>query len=411
VRETNTVNVLTSKGVKLGEGRLKQALDYPKFKGPVRLLVLDTGYLVVRDLFDGAADLGWEVFSVPMKSKGEADSAFLADLLKALVHHRPDFIITMNHLGFDEKGILVGILADYKIPTASWFVDHPMPILGPAGINSSPFIQVFSFERTSLVWLSAHGYEDPVYLPTGANRRHFHPAMIDRELRETLSCSLSFAGNSWWTKARCEPEPSIRKAAEKAARRFRIDKHASLDGLESMLVRSFSGAPRDRYAVAQVLLAEASMQRRRDFARALNPLGIRIFGDPYWDKMAPGIDLVPFVDNERGLPALFSACSINANITAVQMPTAVNQRVWDVPAAGGFLLTDDQEDALMHFEENKEIAVYRTFEEAADKASYYLSNDRERAAFSACALDKIDKFHCLTHRLKVVGDKMKRRFG
>jgi spore maturation protein CgeB len=366
---------------------------------------------VVRDLFDGAADLGWEVFSVPMKAKGAADSAFLADLLKALVQYRPDFIITINHLGFDEKGILAGVLADYRIPTASWFVDHPMPILGPAGSNTSPFIQVFSFERTSLSWLSAHGYEDPLYLPTGANRRHFHPARIDQALRATLSCSLSFAGNSWWTKARCEPEPSIRKAAEKAARGFRIEKRSSLDGLESTLVSSFQGAPRDRYAVAQVLLAEASMQRRRDFARALKPVGLRIFGDPFWEKMAPGIDLAPFVDHELGLPALFSACSINANITAVQMPTAVNQRVWDVPAAGGFLLTDDQEDALMHFEENKEIAVYRSFEEAADKARYYLANDHQREAASVACLAKIDSFHCLTHRLKVVGDKMKRRFG
>ncbi len=395
----------------MADDRLRQALGYAKFKGKLRMTAFDTGYLVVSDLLDGAADLGWEVLSIPMKSKGAAESDFLAKLLMSLVQFRPDFLITINHLGFDEKGVLAGILADYKIPTASWFVDHPMPILGPAGINTSPFMQVFSFERTSLSWLAAHGYEDPVYLPTGANRRHFHPEKIDAKLRADLACNASFAGNSWWTKARTEPLPAIRKAAARAARMVRIVKGAPIDAFESQLIKSLNGPLRERYAAVQVMLAEASMQRRRDFARALLPVGIRIFGDPYWEKMAPGIDRVPFVDNARGLPALFSGCAVNANVTAVQMPTAVNQRVWDVPAAGGFLLTDDQEDVLFHFEENREVVVYRTFEEAADKARYYLANDKERLAVAERALDKVDRCHCLTHRLQTVAETMRRRYG
>lgn len=40
------------------------------------------------------------------------------------------------------------------------------------------------------------------------------------------------------------------------------------------------------------------------------------------------------------------------NNPAAQMPTALNQRVWDVPGVCGFLITDAQEDALEFFEED-----------------------------------------------------------
>ena len=391
--------------------RLRMALGYRKFAGPVRLLVLDTGYLVVNDLVDGAEDLGWSVAKVPMKSKGAAQNDSLAALLKAFVQHRPDFILTVNHLGFDADGVLVGVLKEYGIPVASWFVDHPLPILGGARKNAADNVQIFCFERTAIDWLTAEGYRDPVYLPTGANRRYFHPDNIDQALKAKLAHPLTFAGNSWWTKARVEPEKTVIKAARKLAKKRQIDRRIMTGGFEQLLQKTLPGNPRRQSAAAQVMLAEASLKRRQAFAKALMAAGIRIHGDPYWQEMVPGIQLAPFVDNQKGLPALFAASDINANVTAVQMPTAVNQRVWDVPAAGGFLLTDDQEDAKVHFEEDREVVLYDSFEMAVDKAKYYLAHETERNAISGRAFEKVEKAHSLTQRMGVVGERMRRRFG
>lgn len=395
----------------MGETNLKAALGYKKFTGQTRILVFDTGYLVVGDLFEGAEDLGWAVLKIPTQAEGVAGGEFVGRLLKSILFHKPDFLVTVNHLGFDEQGTLSALLAEYKIPVASWFVDHPMPILGPVGENTSAFLQVFSFERTSLPWLAEHRYDDPVFLPTGANRRHFHPDNVDISLKETLSCSVSFAGNSWWTKARIEPSAKLRKAAEKAGKGLKVNKGVLLNGFEMELAKKLPGSKRERYAAAQILLAEASMQKRRSFARALITVGIRIHGDRAWSMLAPGVDLQPLIDYQKGLPALFAGSAVNANVTAEQMPTAVNQRVWDVPSTGGFLLTDDQEDALEYFKENEEIAVYRSFEEAADKARYYLKNEGERQAVSARALEKVTTHHTVCHRLQNMAAVMQKRFG
>ena len=398
-------------GGSLGDANLKTALGYAKFKGVPRVLVLDAGYLVTADILEGAADLGWSALSIPTKGKGAAKGAFVGDLLKAVLLHRPDFIITVNHLGFDEGGALAELLAEYRIFTASWFVDHPMPVLGPAGNNSSDCVQVFCFERTALAWLSARGYENPKYLPTGANRRRFHPDRIRDDLKQQLACDLSFAGNSWWTKARIEPDKKLRKAAERAAKKIPSNRKSLQNGFESGLRKAVPGTRREQYAAAQVMLAEASMQRRRAFVRALQPVGIRIFGDPNWETMAPGVDLKPFLDNETSLPALFAGCSVNANVTAEQMPTALNQRVWDVPSVGGFLLTDDQADVFDFFEDGTDISVYRSLEEAADKVRYYLAHPKERLAIARRGLEKVSKHHTVTHRLRHMAEVMQQRYG
>ena len=162
---------------------------------------------------------------------------------------------------------------------------------------------------------------------------------------------------------------------------------------------------------SQVLLAEASMKRRRGFARAMAPTGLQIFGDPYWSEMVPGIKLSPAVDYQKGLPALFAGSAVNANVTAEQMPTAVNQRVWDVPGTGAFLLTDAQEDALEFFYEDEEIVVYRRFDEAADKARYYAKESEKRQAIAKRAFEKVEAHHRVTHRLQKMVEVMRRRFG
>ena len=394
---------------------LKKALGYRRFTGQPRTLILDTGYLMVRDVIHAAEDLGWHSTSLPTPREGTGEGEFVGRLLMALATERPDFVVTINHLGFDEVGVLAGLLDRYQIPTASWFVDHPLAVLGGAPGNVTSCCKVFCFERTALPWLARMGYTDPVYLPTASNQRIYHPSVIDRDRAAALSWPLTFVGNSWWIKARQEPAAWVREGV-KALGRIQEVNRSSLDGMEQNLSKvPLSGVeashPRARYAVAAAALAEASMERRGSMARALQPLGLRVHGDPAWEQLVPGIDVRGYLDYERELPALFSSCAVNANVTAEQMPTAVNQRVWDVPGVRSFLLTDAQEDALEFFDEDHEIVVYRDFEEAADKARHYLQHEEARLAIAARAHQKVEQAHRFTHRLRRMAEVMRDSFG
>ncbi len=397
----------------MDDRRLREALGYRRFTDQPRILILDTGYMMVREVIDAAGELGWHAVTLPTPREGNGSGEFIRQLLLALVTHRPDFLVTINHLGFDEQGVLAGMLERFQIPTASWFVDHPLAILGGAQGNVTSCCKVFCFERTALPWLARMGYEDPVYLPTASNHRFYHPDAVDQQRAAELAWPLTFVGNSWWIKARQEPAAWVRRGV-KALRRLHEVNRRTLDGMEQKLGQvPLSGVEGDRarYAVAASALAEASMERRGAMARALMPLGLRVHGDPSWRELAPGLDLGPYLSYERELPALFSACAVNANVTAEQMPTAVNQRVWDVPGVRAFLLTDDQADALEFFREDHEIVVYRDFEEAEDKARYYLEHQQAREAIAARAHEKVERAHRFTHRLRRMEEVMRGAFG
>ena len=392
---------------------LQAALGYRKFTpgAPARVLVMQADYHVVGDVLEGARELGWIVRSMPTASAGRGSSTFLTELLQALVEFKPDFLLSINHLGFDEEGALAELLERFEVPLASWFVDHPLPILGGAEKNARSNCQLFCFERTALPWLASIGFEDPRHLPTGSSVRRFHPSLVLDELRARFAHPLSLVAGSWWHKARVEPSSAVRAAARELFGAHPVDRSFVRDGLEALLAADSGDSRRLVHHAAQAALAEASMNTRREFVRALSGLGLVVHGDEHWRELVPGLRLEPPVDPERELPTLFAASAINLNVTAEQMPTAVNQRVWDVPGVGGFLLTDAQEDVLEHFEDGVDVATYESHGEAREKARYYLAHPEERRRIARAGFEKVEREHRTTHRLRTVEDVLRRRFA
>jgi spore maturation protein CgeB len=394
------------------DARLRQALTYPRFTGTPRILVFDTGYHVVADVVDGAAQLGYAVRTLPTKLRGRGEDRFIADLLTAVVVHRPDFLLTINHTGFDEQGVLAQLLHRYELPLASWFVDHPAPVLGYAPGNITDTCQVFCIERSALAWLSAQGFRDPVYLPSASNSRCFHPDRVDRPLAQSLGTPLCFVGGSWWPKAREEPLPEVQQAAQALLDGASIDKRRVREGVDRLLAAVPAHFdPRRRHDIVLVALAEAAMRERVRFGAALCGEGLRIHGDEHWRRLVPGIDLLPNLDYRRQLPAAFLGSQVNVNITAVQLATGANQRLWDVPGAGGFLLTDAQEDALEFFRDGHDVALYRDLDEARDKARHYLGHPAERQAIAARGFLRVEQAHRYPDRLRRLEGVMRARFG
>lgn len=387
---------------------LKQALGYRRFTGPPRILILDSGYFMIPDLFAAAAALGHAVAGVPTPTRDGADyGPFVGGLLRTLCHHRPDFVLTMNHLGLDADGKLAGLLARYEIPLASWFVDHPAPILGGAADNATPQCQVFCLERTALPWLRAHGFEDPAHLPTAAGHapdgQTPAPAVARSEAERRLSTSLCFIGDSWYRKGFVDPPPHIVAAAERL--RARATSAASL----LALTEADPSGGRGRYQVLGAALAQEACAARVGLARALQPLGLRVHGDARWAELVPGLDLHPPLEALRDAPAAFASAAVNVNRTAPQLLTGLNQRVWDVPAAGGFLLTDAQDELAEHFRAD-EIATYIDEADLVEQARFFLARPEHRAQISARARARVLAEHCCTHRLQHIVQVMRARF-
>jgi len=88
----------------------------------------------------------------------------------------------------------------------------------------------------------------------------------------------------------------------------------------------------------------------------------------------------------------------NSNFYSVE--TGLNLRVFEVLAAGGFLLTDHYEEIAGLFEIGKEIETYASASELKQKIEYYLSHEEERMKIAAAGMKKFYALYTWEQRTK-----------
>lgn len=73
-----------------------------------------------------------------------------------------------------------------------------------------------------------------------------------------------------------------------------------------------------------------------------------------------------------------SSSKITFNMVRAEHGCPYSTKTLEIPACGGFMLTNWSEDQAALFEDGKECVYYNTMEEMIEKAKYYLDNDDER---------------------------------
>jgi spore maturation protein CgeB len=73
-----------------------------------------------------------------------------------------------------------------------------------------------------------------------------------------------------------------------------------------------------------------------------------------------------------------SSSKIAFNMVRAEHGCSYSTKTLEIPACGGFMLTNWSEEQAMLFEDGKECVFYNTMEEMIEKARYYLENDDAR---------------------------------
>jgi spore maturation protein CgeB len=180
-------------------------------------------------------------------------------------------------------------------------------------------------------------------------------------------------------------------------------------GLDQQL---FNGNPSpDRMLDLEALITWwSTMLYRLNLVKTMGPLRPTIVGDPGWASLVDDtvFHLRPPLDYYRELPWFYPVCRINLNATRMQMKTGLNQRVFDVPAGGAFLLTDYREQIEGLFEVGREVVCYRHPEEALDLAGYFLEHETERRRVIERGLARVLSEHTYQRRLARLIDHMQK---
>jgi spore maturation protein CgeB len=401
----------------------RAALIAPRLnRDRLKVLIFDAGYYLTREINAALHRLGHETRLLPMDSGDACGDGAVSRLLTAVAEFQPDLAVTVNHLGLDQEGVLADVLAGVQLPLASWFVDSPLFILREER-RPAKDCAVFVWDADYVQPVKDRGYQRVFFLPLAADERLFKPLNGRPNPLCDWACDVAFVGDSMRRSLserieRLAPPSDLWPAMENAARLFRDGTDRSPEaavGRAGLANHPFvqSLSPRGRLRLHELITWWATHLARVELVAALQGLSPTVVGDAGWRALLNGgsYQWRGPVDYYRDLPRFYPLCRVNLNVTSQQMKGGVNQRVFDAPAAGAFLLTDHRDQLDLLFEPGRETAVYGSPDQALDLCRWYLGRDRDRLALARRARRRILAEHTYTHRLSGLLGCMKREFG
>ncbi len=382
--------------------QIKNQLTHRRFQNQeLRILIPGKKYHLQRESQRALEELGHQVYYLPVP---ETAGELVRELIKVMVQFKPDMLLTINHIGFDAAGTIGQIFDEIQLPVAAWYVDSPEFVLGGEGVPAESMTTLFMWERNLVSKLQSLGLEHTYYLPLATETSVFKPRNINPSQPITfVGDSMTRAREKW--NARIEPERHhlIQEFAQVLYKNRQSD-------IANLIAEKLPEA--DRTMTANLLGAitwTATAQYRNELLKQFDGPNLKIYGDPNWPQIMPQSEFMGPVNYGESLSEVYESSVINLNATSLQMQTAINQRVFDVPASGGFLITDAQADALEHFEPNREIVTYHCADELKDKALYFQENESQRIAIVQAAHQRVLDCHTYKHRLSQLVACMRKR--
>lgn len=331
-------------------------------------------------------------------------------LYKSIQKEKPDFILSINMKGFDGNGILAETALRYDLPVVIWFVDDPHPILLQQRKYINGNMTAMCWEKAYLSYLEKHGFSKVAYLPLATD-----PAIFSRKDSISPEVHLGFVGTSMggdfldtiksrflWSDSLI---PIVKKASDTLLANPQKSISAIIQNVSEEMSFSLPFADERNFTwLCSYIIHTASMKKRKEIISSLIPSGIEVYGDPEGWKGILGTNIIthPDLDYNTQLCDTYGKIAVNLNITSCQMPSAVNQRVFDIPMSGGFVLSDNQKELEELFEIGKEAIYYKDTNELKHLIDHYTHNETGRRQIIKMARKRVRSDHTYKNRIKSI---------
>lgn len=334
------------------------------------------------------------------------------NIVYKLIKKAYDFVFSWNYF----PSIAIACNA-CRIRYASWVYDSPLSSLWHCSVLL-PQNYIFIFDKADYLELKKKNINTVYYLPLAANVERYDSYFMDKETEEAYSVPISFIGSTYmesryqgykkldrldrYTRGYVDGLLAAQKMIygnfilEELLDEYIIEKLREID---SIRVRGELGYSYAKY-YGQVVLARyiTAMERKEILEMLSEKYGFHL----YTRKKTPWL---PKIIN-RGRAGhwkescfIFRCSRINLNITLRSIRTGIPLRAFEIMGAGGFLLTNYQEDFLDFFEPGIDFVYYDSYEDLLQKTEYYLTHEEERLSIALSGYKKVKKYHTYRNRL------------
>lgn len=355
-----------------------------------------------------------------LKLKGEEGTKILdffdlTSLLSEIISFKPDLILDINGKACDKDGISLSAYRILNIPVFIWFVDNPLIALNYGSYKYSHLFTKLVYDKFQCEEMKRMGISDTYHLPLGSDVYCFRPLLLEPSEEEKYKSNISFVGHSYadrcvilrnvlrnkWQYMPPEMNDVIRHSVDL----FLNGTNKKTPEIYKEALEHFGLKPDypqgDIEWVLNIIIEhESGRDYRASLIKPLLRYGIKIYGNKSWSIVLGDYNISSQVHYFNELPKVYNASDINLNISRTQLVTAVNQRVFDVPACRSFLLTDYKEELEDYFVIGKEVICYKDHEDLCRLVSYYLGNPLLRNKIAEAGYERVMAEHTYTVRMK-----------
>lgn len=250
--------------------------------------------------------------------------------IAAFDQNLPGLAISVNFRGLDSGGRIFGLCRELDIPLAIWLVDNPWNLLQAIPLPWWQDANLFVTDPSYIEGLKEYGAKNVWHLPLAAG--------LSTQEKGTRSGAPVFVGRSAFPDrenffAGVHPDQGVLEQG------FRLNGcRPDFHWWQAHYQTALWPGKASRLAAAGA--DEASARRRAQWLSVALPHGLQVIGDDGWRRYLPDARILPQVDYYGALARIYAGASCVLNVTSLLLPQSLNQRHFDVWAAGGILLTD-----------------------------------------------------------------------
>lgn len=305
-----------------------------------------------------------------------------------------------------------------KVPYVCWTVDSPVPELFSNALKNT-YNRIFLFDKAQYQYFSPVNPSCIYHLPLAADVKRFEKAVLSMTDADyaAYGAEVSFVGSLYTEKCRYDSlalsdrtRGYVDGLMEAQLKVFGCN--FIFETLTEAVIREIADADPDFYrgkdlrdGVERYLAAHqyigmklAAVERERTLKRLSEHFPVALYTRSDASAL-PRVDCRGGVNTLTEMPKVFQASRINLNMTMRPIETGLSQRVWDVLACGGFLLTNYQAEIPDYFEVGKDLETYESMAELEEKVRYYLSHEEERMEIAINGYEKVAAHHSYEVRL------------
>lgn len=372
----------------------------------------------VEDITEAFEKLGHTVVQYEHEpSNYRIDPKYKSTFKKYIRSENIELVFTSNYFP-----VISDACNDTGIIYISWCYDNPL-VLTYSKTIFNPCNRIFIFDSQMASEIKALGAQNVYYMPMAVNAERLSKMSATPEQKKIIEADVSFVGSLYTEKHTLYD------------RMTKLDAHTRgyLEGVmaSQMLVYGYSfientltpqiikkmqeamplettpnGMETVAYTYANYFLCRKMTQTERteildelskllsyittSDGKAFMPLKLYT---PAPTPFLPNVENMGTIHYMYEMPLVFQNSKINLNITLRSIKSGIPLRAMDIMGAGGFLLTNYQDDFNLHFTDGEDFVSYSSREDLYAKVVYFLTHENERKEIAANGCRKVRTNH------------------